>query len=97
MELIAPLVITMSLLVPPASKGVHWDVGEVHNQLQVTFESGVQASYRATRAPCNAVALDSTRMIFRTKKTCYLADVSRPLMVRSPWTPIERKTYKRRN
>lgn len=96
MEIIAPLVLSISLLIPPASKGVHWDVGEIHNQLQVTFKSGVQASYRATRAPCSTIPIGEGRALYRTKKVCYLVDTTRPLMVRSPWLPITRKTYKPR-
>ena len=38
------IIITIMLIIPPASQGVYWDIGEIHNQLQVTFKSGVQAT-----------------------------------------------------
>ena len=101
MEIIAPLVLTIQLLVPPASKGIHWDVNEVHNQVQITFRSGVQASYQSTQVPCNTEALKDGFTLYHTKGTgrrsCYLVDTSRPVMVRSPWLPTSIKTYNNNN
>ena len=39
------ILITLTLLIPPASEGVHWGMNEVPNQLVVTYKSGVKASY----------------------------------------------------
>jgi len=95
MEIIAPLVLTIQLLVPPASKGVHWDIS--FNQVQITFRSGVQASYQSTQVPCNTEALKEGFTLYRTKGTgrqsCYLVDTSRPVMVRSPWLSTRSRTY----
>lgn len=90
------LLITLNLLIPPASKGTLWDIGEVQNQVQITFESGVQASYPAKMVPCGTQDA-SGWTIFETKEdmpTCYLVNTEEPAFVRSPWTPITRKTFK---
>ena len=93
------LLITILLLIPPASQGVQWDVNEVPNQVVVTFKSGVKASYSAMQVPCGTEAIKKGWVIYETKPkenaVCYLADVSLPVMVRGPWRGVMVKTYQR--
>jgi hypothetical protein len=94
MTIITPLIIAISLIVPPASKGTIWTMGEIHNQIQVTFENGVQASYLAVRVPCTATVIQATHKIYKTQQVCYSADIRTPVFVRSPWIPTIQRTYK---
>lgn len=99
MEIIAPIVFSITLIVPPISQGKFWNVEEVPNQLQVTFENGVQASYPFQRVPCNAVSLSKRYTIYKTRKAegnpevCYQVDGRTPALVRSTWIPVINKTY----
>ncbi len=90
------LIITIMLVIPPASQGVHWDVGEIHNQIQVTFKSGVQASYSAVRVPCHTSPEKPGWAVYHNnvqgQETCYLANIDMPLMVRGPWQTTITKT-----
>ena len=92
------ILITIMLIIPPASQGIHWDIGEVHNQLQVTFKSGVQASYTAIQVPCHTRPEKPGWAVYHTKainqETCYLTDTNYPVMVRGPWRTTITKTYK---
>ena len=92
------LIITIMLVIPPATQGVHWGTGEVHNQLQVTFKSGVQASYSAIQVPCHTSPEKPGWAIYHSKsmgqEACYLADTNYPVMVRGPWRTTITKTFK---
>ena len=100
-QLMNELLITIILLIPPASQGVRWDVNEIPNQMVITYKSGVQASYSTTHVPCNAVAMKTGWVVYKTKSTdqpvCYLTDVSSPVMVRGSWTGVTVRTYQRRH
>ena len=92
------IIITIMLIIPPASQGIHWDIGEVHNQLQVTFESGVKASYSAIQVPCHTKPVKVGWAVYHSKvlgqETCYLTDTNYPVMVRGPWRTTIIKTFK---
>jgi len=92
------ILITLTLLIPPATQGVHWDMGEIHNQIQVTFPSGVQASYSAVRVPCHTSPEKPGWAIYHSKSVgqelCYLTDTNYPVMVRGPWITAIIKTFK---
>ena len=94
------LIITIMLVIPPASKGIHWGIGEIHNQLQVTFKSGVKASYSAIQVPCHTKPVKVGWAVYHTKsigqETCYLTDTNYPVMVRGPWVSVTTQTYKQR-
>jgi hypothetical protein len=91
------LFITLMLFIPTADQGKIWSMGEVQNQIQVTFESGVMASYSAAQVPCHTVRLKDGFTLYKTKsmgqEVCYLADTRQPDFVRSPWTPAITKTF----
>jgi len=92
------IIITIMLIIPPASQGVNWDIGEIHNQLQVTFKSGVKASYSAIQVPCHTKPMKEGWAVYHTKsigqETCYLTDTNYPVMVRGPWKTTITKTFK---
>ena len=92
------IIITIMLIIPPVSKGIHWEVGVVPNQLQITFESGVMASYSTIQVPCHTKAKKPGWQVYYNdlmgQETCYLTDVSAPVMVRGPWRTTITKTYK---
>ena len=92
------IIITIMLMIPPASKGIHWTTNEIPNQLQVTFKSGVQASYSAIQVPCHTKPIKPGWAVYHNKlmgqETCYLADTNYPVMVRGPWRTTITKTYK---
>ena len=92
------IIITIMLIIPPVSKGVHWEVGVVPNQLQITFESGVMASYSTIQVPCHTKAKKPGWQVYYNdlmgQETCYLTDVSAPVMVRGPWETTITKTHK---
>lgn len=96
------LIITLLLTVPPAYKAISWDIGEIHNQVQVLHKYGLEVSYTAIRVPCNTVATQNTgRVVYHTKSkdqpVCYLVDTNTPIMVRHKdhWYPATSKTYSR--
>tara|TARA_R100000808_G_scaffold1812_1_gene7727 strand:- start:9877 stop:10182 length:306 start_codon:yes stop_codon:yes gene_type:complete len=92
------LLITIMLVIPPASKGIHWTTNKIPNQLQVTFKSGVEASYLAIQVPCHTKPTKPGWVVYHGKsmgqEVCYLADTNYPVMVRGPWETTITKTYK---
>ena len=96
------LMITIILLIPAANsdQAVGWDVGTVHNQVQITFKSGLQASYSSTIVPCHTRPLKDGFIVYHTEslgqEVCYLTDVSYPVFVRHTdrWLPATYKTYR---
>jgi hypothetical protein len=99
------LIITILLLVPAVNsdKVTGWNVGAVHNQVQVSFEHGLEASYSATMVPCHTRPTKEGFIVYHTEsmgqEVCYLTDISRPVLVRytvDHWFPATYKTYKGR-
>jgi len=94
------LAITLILLIPPADKGIRWDVNEVPTQMVITFESGVKASYSTKQVPCHTEAVKEGHKMYRAKEhglnICYLTYTAEPVMVRSPWRSAIQRTYSRR-
>ncbi len=92
------IIITMMLVIPPVSQGVHWEVGVVPNQLQITFKSGVMASYSTIQVPCHTKPSKPGWQVYYNEsmgqETCYLTDVNTPVMVRGPWRTTITKTHK---
>ena len=92
------IIITMMLVIPPVSQGVHWEVGVVPNQLQITFKSGVMASYSTIQVPCHTKPSKPGWQVYYNEsmgqETCYLTDISAPVMVRGPWETTITKTHK---
>jgi len=92
------LLVTLTLLLPPADSGVHWDVNEIPTQMVITFSSGVQVSYSTKQVPCHTKALKIGFALYKTKITgqevCYLTNTAEPSMVRSSWEPVTKKTYR---
>ena len=93
------LLLTITLIIPQPPSGVDWNIHEVPNQMTITYMSGVKASYSTMRVSCDTVASKPGLMLYRTtdveQQTCYLTDISRPLMVRGPWVSVTTKTYKK--
>ena len=75
------ILITLTLLIPPASKGVHWGMNEVPNQ----------------QVPCHTKPTKEGWAVYHTKsmgqEVCYLTDTNYPMMVRGPWKTTTKKTY----
>lgn len=97
MGTIEAFAITLMLVIPPVDQAVDWDYGEVQNQIILTFESGVKASYSTLEVPCHTKAIKHGWTMYKTKsmgqEVCYLADTNFPVFVRSPWMPALNKTY----
>ena len=94
------LMITILLLIPPAHKAVEWDVGAIHNQVQVKHKYGLEVSYTAIMVPCHTKAIKGTgRVVYHTEsmeqEVCYLVDTNTPVMVRHKdhWYPATYKTH----
>jgi hypothetical protein len=91
------ILITLTLLIPPASQGVDWDMNEVPNQMVITHKNGVKASYSTIQVPCHTEPQHEHWVLYKTKsmgqEVCYLTDTNYPLMVRGPWKPTINKTF----
>ena len=91
------ILITLTLLIPPASEGIHWAINEVPNQLVVTYKSGVKASYSSIQVSCHTRPTKEGWAVYHTKsmgqEVCYLTDTNYPMMVRGPWKTTTKKTY----
>lgn len=94
------LILAILLTVPPAHKAVSWDVGQIHNQVQVKHKYGLEVSYTAIRVPCHTKAIkDTGRVVYHAQsmgqEVCYLVDTNTPIMVRhkNHWYPAISKTY----
>ena len=97
------LLIAILITVPPAHKGVAWDYGLVHNQVQVMHKYGLQVSYSAIMVPCHTRPIKPGWVVYHTssmgQEVCYLTDVNIPVMVRhkNHWYPATFKTSKGHN
>ena len=91
------ILITLTLLIPPASKGIHWGINEVPKQLVVTYKSGVKASYSSIQVPCHTKPTKEGWAVYHDmsigQEVCYLTDTNYPVMVRGPWKTTTKKTY----
>jgi len=98
--LMNPILFYITLVIPLASTGIDWNIHEVPNQMTITFQSGVKASYATMRVSCDTVPSSKNVVLYKTKdvdqQTCYLTDISVPLLVRAPWEPVTTKTYKKK-
>jgi hypothetical protein len=91
------LIIILTLIIPTVDKAIDWDVGDVPNQMTMTYPSGVQATYSTMMVPCHTKAQHPGWKLYKTKSmqqdVCYLTDTNNPLMARGPWEPTIKRSY----
>ena len=95
--MIKEMVVIVILSVPIPETYVDWSINKVPTQVQLTWESGLQASYHAKIVSCETTTPQQYQMLMIEDsdfiQECYLIeDVRQPQFVRHPdqWYGVRR-------